>query len=314
MQHSSYSWTNRAYVCISVCLSVVLCFVFNVAWGRNLRIIPCQNITLAMVCSCWLHRWTISLALDEQDVRLYSCVLDRGAVVRVHCCVRSESPYHPLPKYYTGDGVFMLVTSINDLVGPGRPESTFVLLCVWLWSYYWGSVQDGFIISSPLPVAIHHHGDDRLAFTFAASMGRSRLPWLIGCTFAFLRLTLVLIRFNLVCGHDLTIILCQKMQQCRRRAFILIYSMNISLTLDVQDKSSFVRLHFCAWLRSCDAMWCHNLTFILCQNILRWRRLAYVHVACIDGTILWIRTNRRYINMPVVGVYGAIRVRCSVRP
>ena len=77
-------------------------------------------------------------------------------------------------------------------------------------------------------------------------MGRSRLPWLIGCTFAFLRLTLVLIRFNLVCGHDLTIILCQKMQQCRRRAFILIYSMNISLTLDVQDKSSFVRLHFCA--------------------------------------------------------------------
>ena len=41
---------------------------------------------------------------------------------------------------YNGDRwcAFILVASMNDLVGPGRTGGTFVFLCAWLWNCYLG--------------------------------------------------------------------------------------------------------------------------------------------------------------------------------
>ena len=76
--------------------------------------------------------WTISLALDEQLVRLHSHVFDFEVVLGTWSSVRAWFHTQSLSKYIAmammGVRLSWLHRS-NDLVDPGRAESTFVCWC-----------------------------------------------------------------------------------------------------------------------------------------------------------------------------------------
>ena len=103
--------------------------------------------------SC-LHRWTISLALDAQGVRLYSCVLDFEAVVLVWLTARSQSPLHFLAKYNTimaMIGVRLFLSNQSDVnFAHGRTGRTSVFVCVRLWCCSSGLILRGHNLT-PIP-------------------------------------------------------------------------------------------------------------------------------------------------------------------
>ena len=82
-----------------------------------------------------LHVWNhLVLALDEQRVRLYWCVLEFEA--SWYCCSMQYevlmSPSCAVQIHYNGDdgSVFIFVECVERCrVGPGRTERTFVLVC-----------------------------------------------------------------------------------------------------------------------------------------------------------------------------------------
>ena len=87
MAQSRWPWTNRRYVCIPVCLTLVLLLGFHLVWGHDLSLlITFQNILQwrwsACVYFCWIDV-TISLDLDEQGVSSYFCVLGSDHVIGV---------------------------------------------------------------------------------------------------------------------------------------------------------------------------------------------------------------------------------------
>ena len=191
-------WTNRACVCIAVCLTLKLKFAFDAMWGHNLIRICCQNIQQWHVCLHGLDvlmpldldeqevrlfccvvgfetefcvrcgvghnpipihyrniqqrrdylRWMdvpMPLALDEQHVRLYCCVIDFETECYVRCGARPWSNVDSLSKYTT----IVRLSSLNactDVVGSGRAACSFALLCHWLWNWILRSMRCGVII------------------------------------------------------------------------------------------------------------------------------------------------------------------------
>ena len=137
-------------------------------------------------------RWidgTISLALDEQDVRIFMCVtwfgrvsgvqsrtqshshdliladsmhafvgyeeFRFGSIIGVRRSVRSYSYFNSIAIYYNGDGWCAVCIGLHrrdDVAGPGRTESTLVFLCVWHWKCYLVCILPEIIISPSFPV------------------------------------------------------------------------------------------------------------------------------------------------------------------
>ena len=89
----------RLYCCV---LSKFLS-VFDAVWGRNLTLIACKKKTTMVTFAPHLPslnaRKHVVLALDEQMVRWYCCVLAFEAVVGFECIMESWSHPHLLPQH-----------------------------------------------------------------------------------------------------------------------------------------------------------------------------------------------------------------------
>ena len=84
-EQSGMPWTSRMYVCISVCLTLVVLFGFDSVRGHNLTLIPCQNILPWRWWVCIYVGWirgTILSVPDEQSVRLHVGVLVFKGVIQ----------------------------------------------------------------------------------------------------------------------------------------------------------------------------------------------------------------------------------------
>ena len=120
----------------------------------------CKYTTMAMavVRLFWLNAWNgVVLALDEQCVRLYWCVLEFEASC-YWCSMQYEvlmSPSYMLSKYTTMANVF------NDVVLALDEQGVRLYWCVLECeaSCYWCSMQHEVVMSPSCDVQIHYNGD-----------------------------------------------------------------------------------------------------------------------------------------------------------
>ena len=95
-------------------------------------------MAMAAVCLSSLHVCNdVVLTLDEQEVRLYWCVLEFEACC-YWCSMQYEvvmSPSCAVQIHYNGDDgcAFIFVVCMERCrVGPGTTERSFVLVCAWM--------------------------------------------------------------------------------------------------------------------------------------------------------------------------------------
>ena len=116
------SWLNRWHDLVGPgrtdCTFMFMCLTWSLLGFHPHHYCLSKYATMAIagVHLFWLHQWTISLARDEQAVRLYSCVLDFETVIWVWCSVKAIILLSFVATiHYNGDArrVFMLVESME---------------------------------------------------------------------------------------------------------------------------------------------------------------------------------------------------------
>ena len=128
MERSHWPWTTSLYVCIPVFdLEDDIRIQFSIAsWSHSNSLSKCTISSMFGVR--WIDR-TISLNVDKQEVRFYSCV------ILLRYSVKPWSQAHFLSQCISTAVMVMRscwLNRWNDLIGPGRPACTFVFLCLML--------------------------------------------------------------------------------------------------------------------------------------------------------------------------------------
>ena len=136
--------------------------------------------------SCWSYTnsWYVHIVMCL-NLKLLLCSIQYEVVI---------SPY-VLSKHtiMVMTVVFIFVEFMGRYrIGHGQSDGAFILVCVWIWRFYWCSIHHE-VVLSPYDVQTHYNGDDVCACMFVKCMER--------CHVDHVRLagTFVLVHLNLTC-------------------------------------------------------------------------------------------------------------------
>ena len=199
---------------------------------------------MTVVDSCMLQRWNLCIGCGRTACTfLHLCAW-------IWCCYLGSFQCEviislPFPATnHTADGRRLFISS-EPMEWRRRSDCTCMLMCAWLWSRHWSSIQDGINILPSFPVEMYCNGDAWSAFTLVASMDRPRCTWTnrkYVCIplFAFEGVIGGSMQREVIISSSLPVKICSITMVGIRLSWS--HRLTISLALDYQ----YVRLHSCA--------------------------------------------------------------------
>ena len=137
MERSRWSWTNRAYVCIPVYLTLKVLLAFDPVQCHTLSLMPCTAMGPIGVRLYWLYQWNNFVAGRIESTFVFLCDWYWRCYWRSIQCKVIISHSFPGLRWCWSAFICNGLHRWNDLVGCGQTGRTFVPLCLTL-KLFWG--------------------------------------------------------------------------------------------------------------------------------------------------------------------------------